>query len=221
MMPDVSRRGALLAAASGIAALAGCSGSETASNSYPTAGRPVEGYELERVRDETGGALVDADEATSSPSTEDSVRRRRRARRVLVSSTDLDDVPFAEGPESDALRSFLAETDFELASAYLLTMPVEACRELRLRSVSVEPDELADGDLQPHADFCRAYRPADVDCDAESFHTVGFAIRLPVAADRSHGSGMGTAGSCLRGDSPTVFNASAASADGANDGDTP
>jgi hypothetical protein len=217
-MPDVSRRGALLAAASGVAALAGCAGSETASNSYPTSDRPIETYELKKVRDETGGALVTADDTPSS-STEESARRRRRMRRVLVAPSDLDDLSFPETPESETLRSFLAETDFESASAYLLTMGVEACRELRLRSVSVEPDELADGDLHPHADFCRAYRPADVDCDAEAFHTVGFAIRLPVAADRSHGSGTGTAGSCLRGNPPIVFNASSVSEDGANAGD--
>jgi hypothetical protein len=82
--------------------------------------------------------------------------------------------------------------------------------------VSVEPDELADGDLHPHADFCRAYRPADVDCNADEIHTVGFAIRIPVAADRSTGSGSGMSSSCLRREPPAVFNASSPGAGGDN-----
>jgi len=56
-MSEVPRRRALLAAASGVAALAGCAGSESASNSYPREDRPIDHYELEKARDETGGAL--------------------------------------------------------------------------------------------------------------------------------------------------------------------
>lgn len=216
-MTDVPRRRALLAATSGIAALAGCAGSETASNSYPASNRPIDDYELETARDERGGVLVTSSDELPSLSTDERARQLRRTRRVFVADEDLAALTFAETDAGGRLRSFLAATDFESASAYLLTMPVRACREIRLRSVSVERDELADDDLHPHADFCHAYRPADVDCDADETHTVGFAIRIPVAADRSTGSGRGMSSSCRRGESPTVFNASASPETGGDD----
>jgi hypothetical protein len=213
-MSDVPRRRALLAAASGIAALAGCAGSETVSNSYPSRNRPIDDYELEKARDETGGALVASGDELPSLSTDERARQRRQTRRVLVADEDLAALTFAETEPGDRLRSFLAATDFESASAYLLAMPVRACQEIRFRSVSVEPDELADDDLHPHADFCQAYRPADVECTADEIHTVGFAIRLPVAAERSTGSGSGMGGSCLRREPPAVFNASSSGSGG-------
>jgi hypothetical protein len=213
-MPDVSRRRALLAAASGVAALAGCAGSETASNSYPSSNRPIDDYELEKARDERGGALVASGDELPSLSADERAPQRRQTRRVLVAAADIDELTFAGTGAGERLRTFLAATDFESSSAYLLSMPVRACREIRFRSVSVEPDELANDDLHPHADFCQAYRPADVDCNADEFHTVGFAIRIPVAADRSTGSGSGMSGSCLRREPPAVFNASSSDAGG-------
>ncbi|GAA0715259.1 hypothetical protein J2744_002155 [Halorubrum trapanicum] len=210
-MAEIPRRRALLAVASGIAALSGCSGSETASNSYPTGERPIEGYELEKARDERGGALVTADDGLPSLSADERALQRRATRRVLVADADLAALTFAETDAGETLRSFCAATDFDAASVYLLAMSVDACREVRFRSVAVERDELADDDLHPHADFCQAYRPADVECEGDAFHTVGFAIRLPVAASRSTGSGSGMSSSCQQGEPPTVFNASASS----------
>ena len=218
-MTDVPRRRALLAAASGIAALAGCSGSDSASNSYPSRNRPIDGYELEKARDERGGALVASGDELPSLSADERAFQRRSTRRVLVADEDLDELAFAGTRAGERLRTFLAATDFESSSAYLLAMPVRACREVRFRSVSVEPDELANDDLHPHADFCQAYRPADVDCDADETHTVGFAIRLPVAAERSTGSGSGMSGSCRGPEPPAVFNASASGTGG--DGASP
>ena len=213
-MADVPRRRALLAAASGIAALAGCAGSESASNSYPTRERPIEDYEIETARDEAGDALVAASETLPSPSADEPARGRRGARRVLVAGDDLAGLTFAETDPGEALRSFCAATDFDAASVYLLAMPVRACREIRFRSVSVDPGDLAEGDLHPHARFCEAYRPADVECAPDEFHTVGFAIRIPVAADRSTGSERGMSSTCRRRDRPAVFNASAAESGG-------
>lgn len=213
-MTDIPRRRALLAAASGIAALAGCSGSETASNSYPSSDRPIDDYELETARDERGGALVAEGDELPSLSADERARQERQTRRVLVAAADIDELTFAGTRAGERLRTFLAATDFASASAYLLTMPVRACREVRFRSVSVEPDELANDDLHPHADFCQAYRPADAECDADETHTVGFAIRLPVAAERSTGSGSGMRGSCRGPEPPAVFNASAADSSG-------
>ncbi|ELZ39922.1 hypothetical protein [Halorubrum tebenquichense] len=217
-MAEIPRRRALLAAASGIAALAGCSGGETASNSYPTRDRPIDDYELETARDETGGALVTATDELPSLSVDERARQRRGARRVLVADDDLTELTFAETAAGESLRSFCEETDFGSASVYLLAMPVEACREIRLRSVRVDRDELADGDLHPHAYFCEAYRSADVDCAADAIHTIGFAIRIPVAADRSTGAGRGMSNSCQsRPRRPRVFNASATDPSGGED----
>ncbi|WP_434521501.1 hypothetical protein [Halorubrum sp. AS12] len=216
-MADVPRRRALLAAASGIAALAGCAGSETASNSYPTANQPIDDYELEKARDESGGVLVTADDELPSLSADERARQGRATRRVLVADANLAELTFAGTDAGETLRSFCAATDFDAASVYLLAMPVDACREIRFRSVAVEPDQLAAGDLHPHADFCEAYRPADIDCGADETHTVGFAIRLPVAADSSTGSGRGMSSSCGRVEPPTVFNAAAASGSGGDD----
>jgi len=213
-MADVPRRRALLAAASGIAALAGCAGSETASNRVPSRQRPIDDYELAKARDERGGAMFARGDALPTPSAGERSDHPRRTHVALVADEELDELAFAETDPGERLRSFLAATDFGSASAYLLSIPVEACREVRLRSVSVEADALADGDLHPRADFCRTYRPADVDCDAGELHTVGFAIRIPVAADRSTGSGSGMRGSCGQRERPSVFNASAAGSGG-------
>ncbi|KOX98077.1 hypothetical protein [Halorubrum tropicale] len=209
-MSEVSRRRVLLAAASGIAALAGCAGSETASNSYPTTGPPLENVEVERVRDEDGGALVADGETVPALSTDERAVQRRTTSRVLTSDGDRSALAFAETPPAERLREFCAATDFASSSVSLHTMPVEACREVRFRSVRVERGPLAEGDLQPHVDFCRAYRPADVDCERDAIHAVGFAIRMPVAAERSRGSGRSMAGSCGTGRRPAAFNASRA-----------
>ncbi|QAU14242.1 hypothetical protein EKH57_17090 [Halorubrum sp. BOL3-1] len=208
-MTGIPRRRALLAAATGLAALAGCSGSDSASNSYPSDDRRIDGYEPEKARDDTGGALVTAGDTLPSLSSDERASQRRMTRRVLVADDDLTELTFAETTAGEMLRSFCDATDFGSGSVYLLAMPINACRESRLRSVSIEPDELATGDLHPHADFCRAYRPADVGCDADAVHTVGFAIRIPVAADRSTGGGHGMRRSCDPRDRPTVFNGSA------------
>ncbi|VTT85354.1 hypothetical protein DM2_236 [Halorubrum sp. DM2] len=217
-MAEIPRRRALLAAASGIAALAGCSGSDSASNSYPSADRRrIDDYELETARDESGGALVTSGDALPSLSTDERARQRRTTNHVLTGSDDLSALTVAETAAGETLRSFLAETDFGSASAYLLAMPVEACRGVRLRSVSVEPDELADGDLHPHADFCQSYRPADVECARDEIHTVGFAIRVPIAADTSTGSGRGMRHSCRPGGPPTVYGRSDADEIGGDD----
>jgi len=221
-MADIPRRRALLAAASGIAALAGCAGSDSASNSYPSRNRPLDGYEIEKVRDETGGVLFTRDDtfstsSSSSPPSDERAPQRRQGSRVLTDESSLSALTFDETTPAETLRSFCAATDFDAASVYLLAMPVDACREVRFRSVSVEPDELANDDLHPHADFCQTYRPADVECSAAEVHTAGFAIRIPVAADQSTGAGRGMSGSCQTASRlPEVFNGSVTAPRGDN-----
>ncbi|WP_049987110.1 hypothetical protein [Halobellus rufus] len=196
-MPDLTRRRALLAAASGVAALAGCSGeSDRPSIDPPRDDETLDDYEARHVRNTDGDVLFSTREELPTVTEDQRSRWPLTARSVLVDDADLESLTFNGVPEAEELRAFAAETDFDAESVYIFSMPVEACYELRLRSVSVEWDELEADDLHPHADFCRATRPADVECGADETHTAGFAIRLPVAAERSSGSGSGMSSSC-------------------------
>ncbi|QLH84653.1 hypothetical protein [Halosimplex pelagicum] len=217
-MPDLTRRRALLAIASGTAALAGCAGDD----GDPTVGRPhanraVEEYEARAVRAADETALFTQDDELPTDPDGERGRYARGGRHVVVSEETLAELTFGDGPEAEQLRSFATATDFDAASLYLLAMPVEACYEIRLQSVTVEWDELGAGDLHPHADFCRAYRPADVDCRTDETHLVGFAIRLPVAAKDSSGSGRGMSSRCGPNPEGEYFEATVTPADGGDD----
>ncbi|QLH76067.1 hypothetical protein HZS55_01545 [Halosimplex rubrum] len=214
-MPDLTRRRALLAVASGAVTLAGCSDRE----SRPTIGRErrnrrIEDYEVRAVRSEDDAVLFAQGEQLPTATDERRRRYARSGREVVVSADDIAELTFGDGPEAERLRSFVDGTDFDSASVYLLAMPVEACYEIRLQSVSVEWDDIDTDDLHPSADFCRAYRPADVECDADGEHTVGFAIRLPVAAERSSGSGRGMSSSCRPNPEGESFHATVTPAEG-------
>jgi hypothetical protein len=150
------------------------------------------------VRDEDGTILFYPGEELPTGDDDEQGRIARSGRSILVSQEDVAKVTFGDVPEAEELQSFVKTTDFDSSSLYLLSMPVEACYEIRLQSVAVERDELETGDLHPRVDFCRTYRPADVDCEIDETHTVGFAIRLPFAAEQSTGSGRGMANGCDR-----------------------
>lgn len=217
-MPSLTRRRALLAVASGVAALAGCSSEAD----RPTIDRQrshntIEDYEARRVRNEDGAVLFARGAELPTPSEEGRGRYARTGRSVIVSEDDLAELAFGDVREAERLRSFVASTDFDSSSIYLLSMPVEACYEIRLRSATVEWDELQREDLHPHADFCRTHRPADVECSVEETHTVGFAIRLPVAAEQSSGAGRGMSSSCRPSPRGEYFNATVTPASGGDD----
>lgn len=222
-MPDVTRRRALLAVASGVTALAGCPGSEEHPRSEERrriedrpADRPIEDYETARVRNEDGAVLFTSREEIPTRTDDRRTHYASSDSHVLVSAGGAEELTFADVAAAERLRSFVGATDFDDASIYLFAMPVEACYEIRLRSTSVERDELRNDDLHPHADFCRTYRPADVECDADATHTVGFAIRLPVAAERSTGSGRGLSHSCGPSPRDEYFDAPVTPAGGAD-----
>ncbi|WP_459193743.1 hypothetical protein [Halosimplex sp. J119] len=196
-MPDLTRRRALLAVASGAVTLAGCSDREARPTiEWERQNRRIEDLEVRTARSEDSAVLFAQGEQL--PTVTDDRRRRyaQSGRAVLVSDDDVAGLTFGDGPEAERLRSFVTETDFDASSVYLLAMSIGACYEIRLQSVTVEWDDADTDDLHPHADFCEAYRPADVECSADERHTVGFAIRLPVAAERSSGSGRGMSSSC-------------------------
>ena len=197
-MPTVSRRHALQAVAAGIAGLAGCSDTtETAQIEQRTDRRSLTDYDTHTVRDTNGGVLFSHREELPE-TTGDHDRIAQSGRSVIVTDGGLDKLKFAATDLATSLRDFVAKTDFSQASIYLFAMPLKACYSLQLTSVSIDSDELQQGDLHPHADFCRTYRPADVACETGVEHTVGVAIRLPVAAEDSSGSGRGMSNSCHR-----------------------
>lgn len=217
-MPELTRRRALLAVASGAAALAGCAGeSERAVIDHRTDERPIEDYEVRHVRNEDAAVLFTRREELPTPTDDERDRRVRSERSVIVSEEDLAELTFGDAPETEQLRSFAAATDFDSSSLYLFAMGVDDCYEIRLQSLTVGRDDLETGDLHPRAQFCRTYRPADVECDVEETHTVGFAIRLSIAAERSTGSGHGMSNSCRRSPRREYFNGSVAPTSGGED----
>jgi hypothetical protein len=217
-MPDLTRRHALQAVASGLAGLAGCAG-ETERPTIDRRGnrRPVPDYEVRSVRNEDGAVLFSTREELPTVTDDEQDRLARSSGSVVVSDVGIDELTFGTVPEAEQLRSFAAATNFDSSSLYLLAMPVEACKEIRLQSATVEWDELEGGDLHPHAQFCETFRPADVDCAAGEIHTAGFAIRLPIAAERSRGSGRGMSSSCRPSPHGEYFNATVTPARGGGD----
>ncbi|QSG05187.1 hypothetical protein [Halapricum desulfuricans] len=217
-MPELTRRRALLAATSGIAALAGCTDED---DNLPTDSRKekrlIEDYDVRHVRDDDGAGLFASGDELPTVSDDERRRYAHTDQAVLVTEDDVSALTFGASPEAARLRTFVRETDFDSSSLYLLGMTVGACYEVRLQSVAVERDELDDGDLHPHADFCRTYRPADVECDADERHTVGVAIRLPVAAEQSTGHGSGMSSSCRPQSRSAVFDATVTPATGGDD----
>ena len=214
-MPALTRRRALHSVVSGIAVLAGCAGeSDRATIEQPPNERSLEDYEVHSVRDEDGTVLFYPGDELPTVADDEQGRIARSGRSILVSQEDIADVTFGDVPEAEELQSFVEATDFDSSSLYLLSMPVKACYEIRLQSVGVERDELENGDLHPHADFCQTSRPADVDCEIDETHTVGFAIRLPFAAEQSTGSGRGMANGCGRSHHGEYFEATVTPATG-------
>ena len=138
----MTRRRALLAVASGAAALAGCTGREAdpVTVRRRMGNRALENYEARQVRNEHGAALFARDRAVPTVAEGERGRYSRAGRSVVVSEDDFAEMTFGDNPEADRLREFAAGTDFDSASLYLLAMSIESCYEIRLQSVTVEWD---------------------------------------------------------------------------------
>lgn len=196
-MPSITRREVLAAATAGLAALAGCSGSDSSRRSVPGPRPEPVDYEVERVRDETGGVLFTRGEWT----TDEERTPRRSGADYLTAEHDLERHTFAGSDEAQRLRAFAAETDFDAESVFLYAREIGACHEIHLRTVGIEDD----GD--PQLDFCRSTLPADVACSPEAVHTVGYAVRMAVDGESSSGYGTGMQGGCDRPSRPPTFDA--------------
>ncbi|WP_424002218.1 hypothetical protein ACOZ4I_01230 [Haloarcula salina] len=200
---DWSRRRLLTAAATGLGAVAGCNATDDPPPSPGLDRRPVDDYEVERVRNTDAVPLFTHGSFPTRTSGSDSSGRPPGSydHAYVFSEASLDELTFAEVPEAQRLRSFAVDTNFETGSVYLFTTPVGACYEIRIEKITLDSED------DPHGDFCQAFRPADVTCDVDEYDTVGYAIRLPVAREQTSGHGGGMSSSCRRGPSPVAFDA--------------
>ena len=183
-MTNWSRRRALQAAiAVGTLSIAGCSGSSSSSEEVPSdRGDPVPDVDVRFARDRTGSHLYDLDRDNEQDG------EFEGGELVHVTSEDeRDRLTFRSTDPATKLGSFVNETDLEGESVYLMETSIGACHEARLLGVYRESDGV-------DAEFCRALRPADVDCSPEDRDRIGVAIRLPFPADEftSFGSRWGS-----------------------------
>lgn len=196
-MPSLTRRETLAAASSSLVLLAGCAGSDRSSHSEPPAeSEPVE-YEFERVRTTAEPVLFRTADDTDRTVSE---RRERYGAEFVAGESYFESIEFAATEDGTRMQSFASATDFETESVFLYSTGVSECHDIKLKSVTLDGN---DGD--PHLDFCRFVRPADVECDADTMHTVGYAVRLPIDGRDTSGHGTGMSHSCSGRTEPEVF----------------
>ena len=188
-MPEWTRRRALLAAASSAVTLAGCGGTAT---DWPTIDHGPEDRIFEprtkHVRVEEPVLLFHQDGRTP----QSAKRRTHGTDEFVATSEQLQSLTFDDRPESQALQEYAAGTNFQDESVWLFSQPIEGCHEYRLLWVSIESNDEID------AEFCQPRRPADVECDADTHHTVGYAIRMPISGETVSLEGTGTSHRCTR-----------------------
>lgn len=196
-MPAFTRRKVLAGMATGLTALAGCSGSSSRHNEVPRHdAEPVE-YDFVRTRSTSEPTLFWTGERDASTESE---TRQRVGREYLATAADVDAVEFVATEHGDRLQTFVSETDFETESVFLYSTPVSQCHEVHLRAVTVEAE---DGD--PHLDFCQSVRPADFECSEAITDTVAYAVRLPTDGRDVTGTGTGMSHGCSDPSVPSTF----------------
>jgi hypothetical protein len=127
--------------------------------------------------------------------------RRRVGREFVAEPADLEELTFTATEAGQTVATFVEDTDLSSASVLLWSTGVSECHEIHLRSVTLQ----ADGD--PHVDFCRSKRPADVSCDADRTETVAYAVRFPITGSDVSGYGSGMSHSCDGPPEPGTFDA--------------
>lgn len=198
-MTQVSRRNLLAGTGAAFALLAGCSGSETrSSEAPPSAERPIE-YDFEKVRSTSDPTVFRTGERTKTGEPES---QRRTGREYLATEADVESVEFASTEAGEKLHSFVADTDFETESVFLYASGVSACHAVRLQAATVDAE---DGD--PHLDFCRSVRSADVACSDGEVHTVAYAVRLHRDGREASGHGMSMSHQCRDQPDPSIYDA--------------
>ncbi|MFC6954481.1 hypothetical protein [Halorubellus litoreus] len=189
-----SRRALLSAATAATAsvALAGCSGTGSSESHDESPANPADG----------GGGdpppyaylRVDTDLAAVWRSRGD--QSRREARRypgphVVDSQSRADDLEYADIDGVDAVREFVADTDFDAETVYVDQREVPSCYRLELCGASWTSTDI---DLE----YSRVGLAYDVPCEADAKVTEARFLRLPDALSHddvtSMGSSTGTGG---------------------------
>ncbi|WP_135854339.1 hypothetical protein [Halorussus salinus] len=198
-MPSLHRRRVLHGAVALLGALAGCSDATTDRGSSSGASRPENVlYDPEAVwlrssdrprplvwlpREEARVGDSSGDDSGSSSPPEDA-----RQSAFVASRADADRLGVADEEGADAVRRFVAETDFERQTLYVENREVGACRAPELCSVAWSASDI-------HTEYARTFRDADVACRADERDATAVVIRIPDAIDpeevNSHGSGWG------------------------------
>lgn len=116
----------------------------------------------------------------------ESERPRHRSREFVLSEERAAAIEFeVEHEDTEAIRNFLEETDYESASVVVHQRSIEACYTRRVEYVTVQEDRY-------YARFCRRLKPATERCEADETEMEALFIRVPRAyesAPSSRGSG--------------------------------
>ncbi|QZY00527.1 hypothetical protein [Halobaculum rubrum] len=191
MVPSkLTRRRTLLGAAGALAALAGCSGSDSSGDRVTPTEPAREPFDPEsvpphrRLRGTIDGPLVWLPDETQ---TETNGEPRRRTPTFLTSRDQVDRLRFADVEGVEAARALLKETAFDSETVFLERVPVPSCYELQLCDVSWSATDI---DTQ----FGRVVRDADVACEHDARDSTAWLVRVPEALDperiTSYSSGM-------------------------------
>ena len=199
-MHSRTRRRFLATLSTGVGLLAGCLGGETRHTGPPGTEVSAEPVDHDVVSVRTGEAVAVFSQASAEASPTQTEWRRRYGTEFVATESDREDLDIADIEAGTTIENFLAATDFGAESVMLWQSGVDECHEIRLRSVT-----LKDGERDPHLDFCRARRPADVACDVEDKATVAYAVRFPIDGREINSHGAGMSSRCADHERPSPY----------------
>jgi len=162
--------------------LAGCGESvtDTATDSAsvpPERGdRTIPDHRMVRNADDRPAVWFRDEDETTATATGDEPPAYGDGRGFVAGSADADRLRFADVDGAEAARRFVEDTDFDAATVYLLTRPVQECRTLELCNVSWSENDV-------ELDFGSRLRDADVSCRTDARDGVSVLIRIPESLD--------------------------------------
>ncbi|WP_436925903.1 hypothetical protein [Halosimplex amylolyticum] len=207
-MPPLTRRRALQGAVGLIAGLAGCNDTITGINrENPPSGTPaVPRRSGDQVASDPDRLVLRAEgldrgepflwfahDADELPTDAETARKANRVSDGLIADTATaetftidDDATWSDlSDPPDAVREFVAATDFETETILVDNYPVGACYRLELCHVTWSDDDV-------ETRYGRFLRDHDVPCEADARHAQATVVRLPVALDPDRITGSGT-----------------------------
>lgn len=193
-----SRRALLSAATAAATALAGCSGTGTMERDSASDRPAPDGgggdpppYAYLRHDEPVALAWFEDDDRSRGD------RTRHLDRLVLDSAERVETVTYADVDGAEAVREFVAGTDFETETVLVDQRTVEACYRLELCSVRWSATEV-------DFDYSRVGLAYDVSCEADAEATEARFLRIPDTLDgdslSSFGSRIGPGGCAERHD---------------------